>query len=127
VSYFAIKHIHMTTVGLSYLLFLLRGVWMIRESPRLTDRWVRVVPHVIDTLLLASALTLAWQLGQYPFVDGWLTAKVLGLLAYIALGVLALRPGREKRLRIAAWVLAQVVFWYIVAVALTRHAIPLAA
>jgi uncharacterized membrane protein SirB2 len=124
VSYLAIKHVHLASVAITYLLFVARGLWMIRGSPRLADRWVRVVPHVNDTLLLASAGALAWRLGQYPLVDAWLTAKVLGVLAYIALGVLALRPGRPRAVRITAWVLAQACFWYVVAVALTRHPIP---
>jgi len=121
-----LKHVHLTTVAITYGLFVLRGVWMIRESPRLRDRWVRIVPHVNDTLLLASALVLAWQIGQYPLVDGWLTAKLLGLLAYIGLGLVALRLGRTRSIRIGAWLLAQLVLVYIVAVAITRHAIPIA-
>jgi uncharacterized membrane protein SirB2 len=125
-SYLALKHTHLTAIAVTYALFVLRGIWMILDSPRLQARWVRIVPHVNDTVLLASALALAWQIGQYPFVDTWLTAKVLGLLTYIALGIIALRPGRSKGARVAAWVLAQVVFWYVVTVALTRHAIPMA-
>ena len=121
-----LKDVHLTTVAITYGLFVLRGVWMIRESPRLRDRWVRIVPHVNDTLLLASALVLAWQIGQYPLVDGWLTAKLLGLLAYIGLGLVALRLGRTKSIRIGAWLLAQLVLVYVVAVAITRHVIPIA-
>ena len=121
-----LKDVHLTTVAITYGLFVLRGVWMIRESPRLRDRWVRIVPHVNDTLLLASALVLAWQIGQYPLVDGWLTAKLLGLLAYIGLGLVALRLGRTRSIRIGAWLLAQLVLGYVVAVAITRHVIPIA-
>jgi uncharacterized membrane protein SirB2 len=118
------KHAHLLTVALSYGLFFLRGLWMIAADPRLGARWTRVVPHVIDTVLLASAAGLAWQVRQFPFVDSWLTTKVLGLVAYIALGVVALRRGRTRAQRIGAWIAAQVVFWYIVAVALTRHPFP---
>src|SRR3954469_25391588 len=83
VSYLAIKHLHITCVALSGSSFLLRGVWMLRESIMLQQRWVKVLPHVIDTLLLASALVLVFQSGQYPFVQPWLTAKVLALIVYI--------------------------------------------
>lgn len=123
-SYIALKHIHLTTVAVTYLLFVLRGVWMIRESPRQRDRWVRVVPHVNDTVLLASAIGLAAWSGQYPLAQGWLTAKVLGLLVYIGLGLVALRLGRTRSTRILAWVLAQAAFWYTVAAAVTRQALP---
>lgn len=71
-------------------------------------------------LILASAAWLAWFLGQYPFVHGWLTAKVLGLLAYIVLGTLALKRGRTKPMRAAAFAGALAAAGYVVSVALTR-------
>lgn len=115
-----IKHFHIACVVLSALGFALRGVWMVLDSSALNQRWVRIVPHVVDTALLGSALALTVLLGQYPFVDRWLTAKILGLLAYIGLGTLALRRGRSRRVRVAAWLGAMAVFGYIVSVALTR-------
>ena len=119
-DYLALKHIHVACVALSYAGFFARGVWMIRDSAMLQRRWVKVLPHVNDTLLLATAIALAVMLRQYPFVHGWLTAKTLALVAYIALGSVALRPGRPKPARVAAWLAAQAVFLYIVAVALAR-------
>jgi uncharacterized membrane protein SirB2 len=93
----------------------------------LERRWVKVLPHVNDTLLLAAAIALAWMLRQYPFVHGWLTAKVVALAGYILLGMVALRPGRARAVRVAAWAAAQVVFLYIVAVAYTRNPLIFAA
>jgi uncharacterized membrane protein SirB2 len=119
-DYLALKHIHVACVALSYAGFFARGVWMIRDSAMLQRRWVKVLPHVNDTLLLATAIALAVMLRQYPFVHGWLTAKTLALVAYIALGSVALRPSRPKPARVAAWIAAQAVFLYIVAVALAR-------
>lgn len=119
--YTGIKHIHLLCVALSGLGFFLRGLLMLADSPWLTRRWVKVVPHVNDSVLLLAALLLAVFSGQYPFVRGWLTAKLLGLLAYIGLGVIALRPGRPKALRGAAWLAALAVFGWIVSVALTRQ------
>jgi len=86
----------------------------------LQRRWVRITPHVIDTVLLASAIGLALILEQYPFVHDWLTAKVLGLIAYILLGSIALRYGPNKLIRVVAWVAALAMFGYIVSVALTH-------
>jgi len=119
-----LKSLHVACAAVSYALFVLRGAWMLRDSPVLRARWVRVVPHAVDTVLLASAVAMALAIRQYPFVAGWLTAKVLALVAYIALGMLALRSGRPKRVRLAAWLAAQAVFCYIVAVALTRSVLP---
>jgi uncharacterized membrane protein SirB2 len=111
-------------VATSYALFFVRGVWMIRGSPRLQHRWVRIVPHVVDTALLASAITMAVTIRQYPFAVTWLTAKLLALFAYILLGTVALKRGKTRAVRIAAWLAAQAVFFYIVAVALTRSSQP---
>lgn len=124
-AYLAIKHFHVTCVVLSGCGFCLRGWWMLRGSPRLGERWVRIVPHIVDTGLLGSALTLAALSGQYPFVEPWLTAKVIGLLAYILCGTLALKRGRTPRARAGFFLLAVSLFGYIVSVALTRQPWPL--
>lgn len=126
-DYVLLKHIHVTCVVLSGGGFFVRGVWMLNGSPMLDRRWVRIVPHVVDTVLLASAIALAVSIRQYPFVEDWLTAKLAGLLAYIGLGMFALRRGRSKRLRCGFWLAALAAFGYIVAVALTRQVVgPLA-
>jgi uncharacterized membrane protein SirB2 len=122
VNYLALKHLHITFAALSGSFFLLRGVWMLQDSPLLQRRWVRIVPHVVDTLLLASALGLVFWSGQYPFVQNWLTAKVLALVAYIVLGTIALKRGKTKGIRTFALLAALATFAYIVAVALTRRA-----
>jgi len=116
-----LRAVHVTCVAVSYALFVVRGVWMIRESPLLRRRWVKVVPHIVDIVLLASAIALAILLRQYPFVHSWLTAKVVGLLIYIVLGMVALKYGPTRVFRIAAWILAQAVFGYVVVVAVTRN------
>ena len=123
-EYKALKELHVICAALSYAGFFARGIWMMRDSPLLERRWVRILPHVNDTVLLASAIALAVMSRQYPFGDGWLTAKVVALALYIALGVAALGPGRARPVRIAAWFAAQAVFGYIVLVALTRQALP---
>jgi uncharacterized membrane protein SirB2 len=120
VSYLALKHLHVTCVVLSGLGFLVRGWWMLNESNWLKARLVRIFPHVVDTLLLGSALTMAYLSGQYPFAQGWLTAKLFGLLAYIACGTMALKRGKTKRTRVIFLCLAVLSYAYIVSVALTR-------
>ncbi|MGQ0579793.1 MAG: SirB2 family protein [Betaproteobacteria bacterium] len=123
-SYLVLKHAHIGAVVVSFGLFFLRGVWMIDAPQKLQARWVRIVPHVIDTILLVSAIALAVLTAQYPFVQPWLTAKILALVAYIVLGSVALKRGRTRAHRLAAWLLALAVFAYIVAVALTRDPMP---
>jgi uncharacterized membrane protein SirB2 len=118
-DYLAVRHLHMGCAALSGSLFLLRGVWMLRASPMLQQRWVRVLPHCIDTALLASALVLVFWSGQYPFAQPWLGAKVVALLLYIGLGTVAL-----KRRSAPAFAAALLTFAYIAAVASTRQVLP---
>ncbi len=121
-SYLLLKHLHVSCVILSGLGFFVRGVLMLKASPWLNSRLARTLPHVVDTLLLGSAITMAVMSGQYPFAQPWLTAKFFGLLAYIFLGSLALKRGRTRAQRAGFFVLALLAFAYIVAVALTRQA-----
>jgi uncharacterized membrane protein SirB2 len=116
----ALKIIHIGSVILSYLLFFLRGIWMMRDPANLQQRWVKILPHVIDTVLLSSAIALAVIIQQNPLNDSWLTAKVTGLLIYIGLGMVALRFGKTRTIKISAWIAAQCTFIYIVLVALTK-------
>ncbi|MGH8854876.1 MAG: SirB2 family protein, partial [Telluria sp.] len=118
---FALKHVHMSFAALSGLLFLVRGIWMLSGSQRLQQRWVKVVPHIVDTLLLASAIGLALWSSQYPGQSPWLTAKVAALVGYIVLGTIALKRGRTPQVRAAAFVGALACFTYIVAVAVTKN------
>lgn len=115
-----IKSIHLLSALASFALFFVRGIWMLRGSPQLSRRWVKILPHVIDTLLLASAAALTLMLHQYPLTDAWLSAKLAALLLYIGLGLVALRYGKTRGMRAAAWIGALAVFLYIVSVALSH-------
>jgi len=123
-TYLAVRALHVGCAALSIAGFAARGALMLAGSPLLHTRFVRVAPHVVDTALLASAIWLAWFLGQVPFVHGWITAKIFALLAYIVLGMFALRRGRTRRARAAALAAALASAGYIVWVALTRDATP---
>lgn len=123
-DYPAVKLVHVCAAATSIGLFLLRGAWMMRAPERLQRRWVKVVPHVVDTVLLVSALWLAWQFSSIG-LGAWLAAKVVALLAYIVLGSIALRRGRTRGARVAALVAAVAVFAYIVGVALTKSPLPI--
>jgi len=115
------KDIHVSFVVITFILFFIRGVWMIIDSDLLQRKWTRWVPPVIDTVLLASAIVLSASIHQYPFVHAWLTSKVVALFLYIGLGMLALTYGKTKAIRVSAWVAAQFCFIYIAAVAITKN------
>ncbi len=97
---------------------------MLIDSPRLQAKWAKVVPHINDTVLLVTAIALAVLIGQSPHSHGWLAAKVFGLLLYIVLGTIALKRGRTKSIRTAAFVASLATVAYIVAVAVTRDPFP---
>ncbi len=120
-DYGAIKHLHIACVLLSGSLFLLRGIWMLCDSSLLQQRWVKIAPHLIDTVLLTSAIVMVVWSGQYPFVQNWLTAKVVALVTYIVLGTIALKRGKTKAVRVCAFIAALAVFAYIGSVAMTRQ------
>ncbi len=116
-----VKWLHVGTVVLSGALFFTRGLMVLARSPRANHALLRYASYTIDTTLLAAALALAAMLHQYPFVHGWLTAKVLLLAAYIVLGSLALKRGRNHRVRAASFVAALGVYAAIVLVARAHH------
>ena len=119
-DYLFLKYVHVSCVILSGCGFVLRGVWMLADSPLLRQRWVKVFPHVVDTALLASAIALAIISSQYPLAQSWLTAKVIGLIAYILCGAIAIKRGKTKTVRAVFFVVALLIFAYIVLVALNR-------
>jgi len=116
-----IKFVHVLCVILSGSLFALRGMLMLAGS-RLTDHAaLRFASYAIDTTLLLAALMLVTILHQYPFVQAWLTVKVLLLVVYIVLGAYALRRARTRRARAICYVAALAVFASIIGVALAHN------
>jgi uncharacterized membrane protein SirB2 len=119
-DYAAVKLVHQGTVVLSLTGFFVRGAASLAGAAWVRSRAARTLPHLVDTVLLASALTLAWMLRLHPGNAPWILAKVLGLVVYVALGVIALRPGRPRRVRAAAWVAALVTALWLVSVAVAK-------
>lgn len=120
-DYLSIKTVHQTAVALSIVGFFARGAAGLAGATWVRSQAAKTIPHIVDTVLLASAIAMVWQIGLNPLITPWLTAKIVGLLVYIALGVLALRPGLPLRARAVAWVLALASFSYIASVAITKN------
>ena len=114
-----ILYTHITCVVLSGSLFFMRGCLVLGGVGVANHAAVKRLSYLIDTTLLLAAIALAVIIHQYPFVQAWLTAKVLLLVAYIALGVFALRRGRTRTVRATCFVAALAVFGFIVSVAVT--------
>ena len=116
-----IKSIHIAAVFTSGLLFLLRGAALHAGQTWAMAAPLRYLTYTVDTVLLTAALMLATVLHQYPFVHGWLTTKVLLLVVYIVLGTFALKRGATRNVRIACWLVALLVYGFIISVARAHH------
>ena len=121
-DYLTVRTVHIATACISIGLFTARGAMQLGGIDWRRWRWLRIAPHLNDTVLLTAAITLSVMSGQYPLAQGWLTAKVVALFVYVGLGSVALRRGLPTRTRGAAFIAALASVGYIVGVARTRSA-----
>jgi len=119
-NYALLKTVHQTAVVLSISGFTLRAAGALTGAPWVRQRLARTLPHLIDTVLLSSALGLAWTASLSPLHTPWLLAKIIALLVYIALGMVALRPGAIPALRVLCGLFAVLAFAYIASVAVFK-------
>lgn len=113
--YMMAKHLHLTAVALSVTLFLIRFLWAQKNPLILEKFWAKVLPHIIDTVLLGSAVWLCVIISQYPLVNGWLTFKVVGVVAYIVFGLIALKKAKTAPVKWLAFIAA------LLSLAMTAH------
>jgi uncharacterized membrane protein SirB2 len=115
--YVLLKNVHIVLALVSIAGFVLRWTWVMTGSNKASHRVTRTLPHVIDTLFLASGIALIMTINQYPFQVPWLTAKIIGLLVYIVLGSIALKRARTSTGRGLAFAAALITFAWIVSMA----------
>lgn len=118
--YELLRNVHVICAVATISGFILRGFWMLVESPLLQRKLTRIAPHVVDTLFLLSGVFMLVIAGLNPFGQPWLVAKFVALLAYIVLGMIAIRRGRTKNIRAVAFVSAIAVFGYVIGVGMSR-------
>ncbi|WP_411752100.1 SirB2 family protein [Serratia sp. (in: enterobacteria)] len=122
-AYMALKHLHLLTVAISITLFVLRFFWKWRASPMINKRWVKITPHINDTVLFATGIALVVMFKLYPLLgmDSWLTEKLFGVIIYILLGYVALGKKMQSwNIRTLAFVLALGCLYLIVKLATTK-------
>lgn len=118
-----LKEAHVALAYVTLAGFVVRGIWAVMNSPLREQRWVRIAPHVVDTLLLALGITLAVMLSLSPMEHAWLNAKIIGLLAYIGFGVMTMRAS-TRPVKLVGFVCALGCIGYIFAVALSKQVWP---
>jgi uncharacterized membrane protein SirB2 len=121
--YQEIRLVHIGCVALSGSLFAVRGALRCAEYAIANHRALRLGSYAIDTTLLVAAALLTTILHQYPFVNGWLTAKVVLLVPYVGFGTLALKRGRTRRIRIIAFAAALLIYIFMIGVAVAHQPI----
>jgi uncharacterized membrane protein SirB2 len=119
--YLFLRHAHIGFVIASVTLFVIRGCLMLAQSPQVHAGLLRYTSYTIDTMLLTAALMLTSVIHQYPFATGWLTMKVCLLVVYVVLGSIALKRGRTRRARVAAFVAALLTVAFMYSVARAHH------
>ena len=115
-----LKIIHVSTISFTGFYFIIRGLSQFSHQYWFKKRWARRISQYNDTVLLLSGLSMAAIIGQYPFVNSWLTTKFLLILVYIFLGMLSFYWLQKPRQKILAWFIALMVYSYIIGVALNK-------
>lgn len=122
--YFPLKHLHLTCIILSIVFFVTRFYWRKQNSGMLQKKWVKILPHTIDTVLLGSAIGMAIIASINPFEQHWLAAKILALLAYILAGTFAIKRAQSAHAQNLSFALALACFGYILMVAISKQVVP---
>ena len=119
-NYLLVKTIHQVAVASSLGVFSIRACGSLLGACWPKQKPARLLQHANDTILLGSALALAIIAGFSPLNAPWLLVKILGLLVYVGLGTLVMREQAMKGVRLGAFLLAVLLFGFIVSVALTK-------
>ncbi len=122
--YIAIKHIHMLAALVSVVGFALRGALKIRQSSLIERTWVRITPHIVDTILLVSALYLLISSQMWPTQHPWVAAKITALFVYIGLGLMTMRFSQTQKQRLIAYFMTLLCGIYIISVAISKQVLP---
>lgn len=119
--YLPLKQLHIAMVGVSGLLFAVRGAAVLAGRRWAMRRPWRLASYTIDTVLLIAGACLWAALSLNPARDTWLGTKLVLLLVYIVLGSLALKRARSARGRMAAYLAALALYAFMASVALAHH------
>ncbi|MCO4798199.1 MAG: SirB2 family protein [Colwelliaceae bacterium] len=115
------KHLHMTIAFISVALFTLRFVWTIAGSAQLNKKWVKITPHVIDTILLLLGGAMMMKLALNPLEQLWLGEKLIGVVAYIFTGYYTLKLARNRTMQIIGYLGAMGWFLLVARLAMSKE------
>ena len=116
-----LKYVHIVAVAASFALLFVRGLWVMRSYPSPQESWVRVLPHVVDAVLVGSAVALLFETQKLGWPGAWMTLKLAYVAAYVVLALVLLRSSKAIVLKILTWLAAVFLFLFITTVAVLRH------
>ncbi|OUS39195.1 regulator SirB ['Osedax' symbiont bacterium Rs2_46_30_T18] len=122
--YIILKHSHLSLMLISVSLLIIRTLAVTVNAQWLQKKWAKILPHVIDTLLLLSAIALMITIEQYPGADHWLSAKIIALFGYITFGTLAIKGNKNAASRIGMLLIALSFIVYMMIVAISKNPMP---
>ncbi len=112
-----VKFVHIVAVSVSFALFFVRGLWVLRSYPSPQEQWVRYLPSTVDTIIVASALFVLWSKRSQGWPGDWLSIKLMLLAVYLGLAIAGLNLSRELWAKLLAWVAALLLFLFITTIA----------
>ena len=116
-SFLLIKYVHITSVAASFALFFVRGFWVMRSYPQPQEPWVRILPHLVDGLLVASAIGVFILSPQKGWPGDWLTVKLALIVLYVGMAQYLFHVARAIVIKALVWLLALLVFLFVTTIA----------
>ena len=120
-NFLFLKYVHILCVAASFALFFIRGIWVMQSYPPAQERWVKVLPHVVDGLLILSALGMLYMVPSTSDYKGWMPIKLALIGVYAFLVVFVSRLAKSRLQRFAAWLAALLVFLFVTSIAVLHH------
>ena len=125
-SFILLKYLHVVFVATSFSLFFIRGIWLLRAYPEAQESWVKILPHIVDTVLLLSGIGLYMMLPAQVHAGNWLTVKLSLIGVYIGLGLLLMRVLKARLPKLLVWLGNILLFLFIASIAVLHHPLGIA-
>ena len=116
-----VKYVHIVAVSVTFALFFVRGLWVLRAYPSPQESWIRYVPHVVDTVIVVSALVFLWDTRNLGWPGPWLTVKLTLIAVYVLLGIVVLKFAQGLGIKVLTWIAALSMFLFVTTIAVLRN------
>jgi uncharacterized membrane protein SirB2 len=107
-----VKNTHLIIIALTFIFFIINFVLMMKESPMVNNKLLKIGPHILYTLFVLTAiymLSVNPLINLYPIVNGWVPSKLAGFAIYVLSITFALKWAKSTLWRIAGFISA--LFW----------------